>query len=148
MPPVISIVNQKGGVGKTTSAINLGAYFSQFGQKVLIVDLDPQANAASSLGIDKTQVKNGTYEVIIGNSPARTAILYNQRFNMSILPSSPALAGAEVELLELSRREFRLGGNTPGQYPAMPRPARSGITIAGSMVPPEPGITTATAWSG
>ena len=108
MTKIYTLVNQKGGVGKTTSAINLGAYFSQFGQKVLIVDLDPQANAASSLGIEKTQVKNGTYEVIIGNSPIRTAILYNQRFNMSILPSSPALAGAEVELLDLSRREFRL----------------------------------------
>jgi len=108
MTKIYSLVNQKGGVGKTTSAINLGAYFAQYGQKVLIVDLDPQANAASSLGIDKTQVKTGTYEVIIGNSPIRPAILINQRFKMSILPSSPALAGAEVELLDLSRREFRL----------------------------------------
>jgi chromosome partitioning protein len=108
MTRIYTLVNQKGGVGKTTSAINLGAYFSQFGQKVLIVDLDPQANAASSLGIEKTQVKNGTYEVIIGNSPVPPAILYNKRFKISILPSSPALAGAEVELLDLSRREFRL----------------------------------------
>ena len=111
MTKIYTLVNQKGGVGKTTSAINLGAYFGQFGQKVLIVDLDPQANASSSLGIDKTTVKNGTYEVIIGNSPVPPAILNNQRFNMSILPSSPALAGAEVELLELNRRAYeRLRG--------------------------------------
>jgi chromosome partitioning protein len=108
MTKIYTLVNQKGGVGKTTSAINLGAYFSQFGQKVLIIDLDPQANAASSLGIDKNSVKNGTYEVIIGNSPVPPAILFHQRFKFSILPSSPALAGAEVELLDLNRREFRL----------------------------------------
>jgi chromosome partitioning protein len=108
MTKIYTLVNQKGGVGKTTTAINLGAYFALFGQKVLIVDLDPQANASSSLGIDKTQVKNGTYEVLIGNSPTAAAILFHKLFKMSILPSSPALAGAEVELLEMDRREFRL----------------------------------------
>ncbi len=65
MAKVYTLVNQKGGVGKTTSAINLGAYLGYFGQKVLIVDLDPQANATSSLGIDKLTVKNGTYEVVM-----------------------------------------------------------------------------------
>jgi chromosome partitioning protein len=108
MTKIYTLVNQKGGVGKTTSAINLGAYFAIFGQKVLIIDLDPQANASSSLGIDKTQVKNGTYEVLIGNSPPAAAILYHKLFKLSILPSSPALAGAEVELLEMDRREHRL----------------------------------------
>ncbi len=108
MTRIYTLVNQKGGVGKTTSAINIGAYLGAFGLKVLIVDLDPQANATSSLGIDKQSVKNGTYEVLIGASPIAPAILHNPRLKLSILPSSPALAGAEVELLELPRREFRL----------------------------------------
>ncbi len=108
MAKIHTLVNQKGGVGKTTSAINVGAYLGYFGQKVLIVDLDPQANATSSLGIDKLTVKNSTYEVMIGSSPIAPAILHNPRLKLSILPSSPSLAGAEVELLELTNREFRL----------------------------------------
>lgn len=108
MAKIYTLVNQKGGVGKTTSAINIGAYLGYFGQKVLIVDLDPQANATSSLGIDKMTVKNGTYEVVIGSSPAAPTILHNPRLKLSILPSAPSLAGAEVELLDLPKREFRL----------------------------------------
>ena len=108
MTKIYTLVNQKGGVGKTTSAINLGAYLGYFGQKVLIVDLDPQANATSSLGIDKLTVKNGTYEVVIGSAPIAPSILHNPRLKISILPSSPSLAGAEVELLDLPRREFRV----------------------------------------
>ena len=108
MGNIYTLVNQKGGVGKTTSAINIGAYLGYFGQKVLIVDLDPQANATSSLGIDKNTVRNGTYEVIIGFSPIAPSILHNPRLKLSILPSSPSLAGAEVELLDLPNREFRL----------------------------------------
>ena len=108
MAKIYTMVNQKGGVGKTTSAINIGAYFGYFGQKVLIVDLDPQANATSSLGIDKNSVKNGTYEVVIGSSPISPSILHNPRLKLSILPSSPALAGAEVELLDMKKRELRL----------------------------------------
>jgi chromosome partitioning protein len=108
MTKIYTLVNQKGGVGKTTSAINIGAYLGYYGQKVLIVDLDPQANATSSLGIDKATVKKGTYEVIIGSAPITPAILHNPRLKLSILPSSPALAGAEVELLDLAKREFRL----------------------------------------
>ncbi len=108
MAKVYTLVNQKGGVGKTTSAINIGAYLGYFGQKVLIVDLDPQANATSSLGIDKLTVKNGTYEVVIGSAPIAPSILHNPRLKISILPASPALAGAEVELLDLPRREFRV----------------------------------------
>lgn len=108
MAKIYTLVNQKGGVGKTTSAINVGAYLGYFGQKVLIVDLDPQANATSSLGIDKMTVKNGTYEVIIGSAPIAPSILHNPRLKISILPASPALAGAEVELLELNKREYRV----------------------------------------
>jgi chromosome partitioning protein len=108
MAKIYTLVNQKGGVGKTTSAINLGAYMGELGQKVLIIDLDPQANATSSLGIDKLTVKNGTYEVIIGNTPIKPHIMHHPQFKISILPSSPSLAGAEVELLALNKREFRL----------------------------------------
>ncbi len=108
MTRVYTFVNQKGGVGKTTSAISLGAYLGNYGQKVLLVDLDPQANATSSLGIDKRLVKNGTYEGLIGGQPVGPHILHNPRYKMSILPSSPDLAGAEIELIEMDDRERRL----------------------------------------
>ncbi len=108
MSRIYTLVNQKGGVGKTTSAINLGAYLGYYGQRVLIIDLDPQANATSSLGIDKNNVKYGTYEVLIGSVPIAPQILLNPRFKMSLLPSSPALAGAEIELIDMKNREFRL----------------------------------------
>ncbi len=108
MARIYTLVNQKGGVGKTTCAINLGAYLGYYGQRVLLVDLDPQANATSSLGIDKKTVKNGTYEVLIGDNPVGPQILHNPKLKISVLPASPALAGAEVELIEVSNREHRL----------------------------------------
>lgn len=108
MAKIYTFVNQKGGVGKTTSTINLGAYLGYFGQRVLLVDIDPQANATSSLGIDKRSVKIGTYEVLIGSAPITPQILHNPRIKISILPSSPALAGAEIELIDMPNREQRL----------------------------------------
>ncbi len=108
MGRVYTLVNQKGGVGKTTTAINLGAYLARFGQRVLIVDIDPQANATSCLGVDKHAVKGGSYEALLGLSPASGNILRNPRLNLSLLPSSPALAGAEVELVGEEGREMRL----------------------------------------
>jgi len=102
------MVNQKGGVGKTTTAINLGAYLATLGQKVLIVDLDPQANATSCLGVDKRTVKGGTYEAMLGLSPALGHILNNPGLKISLLPSSPILAGAEVELVDQPERETYL----------------------------------------
>lgn len=108
MARIYTIVNQKGGVGKTTSSINLGAYLGYYGQRVLLVDLDPQANATSSLGIDKNTVRSGSYEVLIRSVPVGPQVLHNPRLKMSLLPSSPALAGAEVEMVEIARREFRL----------------------------------------
>ncbi len=108
MTKIYSFVNQKGGVGKTTSTINIGAYLAMHGKKVLLVDNDPQANATSCLGIDKNQIKNGTYEVMINSLDPSSAILYNPRVKLSLLPASPSLAGAEIELINLDNREFRL----------------------------------------
>jgi chromosome partitioning protein len=100
-------VNQKGGVGKTTTTINLAAYLAQLNQRVLIVDLDPQANATSCLGVDKLTVEGGTYEALLGDA-ATPFILVNEKLKLSILPSSSSLAGAEVELVDELARETRL----------------------------------------
>ena len=108
MTRIYTLVNQKGGVGKTTTAINLGAYLANLGQRVLIVDLDPQANATSCLGVDKRAVQMGTYEALLNGDLPVSSILFNERLNLALLPSSPSLAGAEVELVGESGREFRL----------------------------------------
>ena len=107
MTRTYTMANQKGGVGKTTTAINLGAYLAKLGQNVLVVDLDPQANATSCLGVDKLKVTGGTYETLLGSAPS-PFILLNERLKLSLLPSSPALAGAEVELVEELARESKL----------------------------------------
>jgi chromosome partitioning protein len=101
-------VNQKGGVGKTTTTINLAAYLGQLGQRVLVVDLDPQANATSCLGVDKLGVLGGTYEALLGDTDVASYVLLNERLRLSLLPSSPSLAGAEVELVDELARESRL----------------------------------------
>ncbi|MFT3890386.1 MAG: ParA family protein [Anaerolineales bacterium] len=108
MTHIYTLVNQKGGVGKTTTAINLAAFLAQLGQRVLVVDLDPQANATSSLGVDKRAVQGSTYDALLNGEAPAASILVNERLNLSVLPSSPALAGAEVELVEEDGREFRL----------------------------------------
>ncbi len=107
MARIYALVNQKGGVGKTTTTINLGAYLASFGQRVLVVDLDPQSNATSCLGVDKNGVTGGTYAALLG-SPAASFVLLNERLKLALLPSSPALAGAEVELVDQESREGRL----------------------------------------
>ncbi len=99
MGRVYTFANQKGGVGKTTSAINLGAFLGMYGLKVLIIDLDPQANATSCLNIDRQTYQGGTYEALIGTSPAENFILHNPRLKISILPSSAQLAVADIELV-------------------------------------------------
>ncbi len=108
MARIYTMVNQKGGVGKTTTTINLGAYLANLDQRVLLVDLDPQANATSCLGIDKTSVKSGTYEALMGTRPAADSILHNKQFKLSLLPAAPGLAGGEVELVNEMAREIRL----------------------------------------
>ncbi len=108
MAKIYTFANQKGGVGKTTSTINLGAYLGYFGQRVLIIDLDPQSNATSSLIGDRSSIQKTTYEVLIGLAPIAAQILHSPERKISLLPASPALAGAEVELLELPNRAMRL----------------------------------------
>jgi chromosome partitioning protein len=108
MTHIYTIVNQKGGVGKTTTAINLGTYLGHYNQNVLIVDMDSQANATSCLGVDKHTIKSGVYEVLIGATSIGPQILRNPHYKISLLPASPSLAGAEIELIDLPNRESRL----------------------------------------
>ena len=105
---IYTIANQKGGVGKTTSTINLGAFLAYYGKNVLLVDIDPQANATSSLGIDKKNIPGGTYEAILEENNIRDYILHNPKLKLSILPASPDLAGAEIELVNEVGRETLL----------------------------------------
>ena len=108
MTRIYALANQKGGVGKTTTAVNLGAFLATAGKQVLIIDMDPQANATSSLGIDRETLAASTYNVLLGGVPAETVIRPTRLEGLSILPSATALAGAEVELVGLMAREYRL----------------------------------------
>ena len=108
MTYIYALANQKGGVGKTTTAINLGACLAERGRQVLLVDADPQANATSSLGLDKSQVSETIYRPLLEESSLAGAILRHPRYKLGLVPSNPDLAGAEVELVNLMGREFRL----------------------------------------
>jgi chromosome partitioning protein len=108
MGRVLAIANQKGGVGKTTTAVNLGAYLASLGKRVLLVDVDPQANATSSLGIDRRGLAHSTYDVLLDDTPADKAIVVTNQVRLDLLPATPSLAGAEVELVNQMAREHRL----------------------------------------
>jgi chromosome partitioning protein len=105
---VLAIANQKGGVGKTTTTISLGAFLAAAGKRVLLVDLDPQANTTSGLGIDKGQVSPSVYEALIGQAPLADAILNTAHSGLDLVPSALRLAGAEIEMVGLMAREQRL----------------------------------------
>ena len=106
MGKIIAVVNQKGGVGKTTTAVNLTAALAELGMKVLLCDFDPQANASSGLGVDKRKIKKSVYDTIINDVPTKEAIVHT-KFG-DVLPSAADLAGAGVELISVPEPNFRL----------------------------------------
>lgn len=108
MTEIYAVANQKGGVGKTTTAVNLGAFLAAEGKRVLLVDVDPQANATSSLGVDWKTLSHSTYDVMLGEIAADQAIVLTNQLHLDLLPSSTALAGAAIELVGMMAREFRL----------------------------------------
>ena len=108
MGRVIAIVNQKGGVGKSTTAVNLGAYLACAGKRVLVVDMDPQGNATSGLGVEKSEVEHCIYSVLIGEREMKEVIRSTAIDGLEVVPATIALAGAEIELVPQMSREFRL----------------------------------------
>lgn len=105
---IIAIANQKGGVGKTTTAVNVAAYLGHYGFKTLLVDVDPQCNSTSGLGINSSEINLSIYNIIISDEDPKRVILQTQFDNLYIIPSSINLAGAEVELVSSLRREYKL----------------------------------------
>lgn len=108
MAKTVAIVNQKGGVGKTTTAVNLTAALGAKGYKTLLIDIDPQGNSTSGFGINKRELAKSSYNVLIGGCPAKEAIIKTKFDNVSVMPSSMDLAGAELELVDIDKRESKL----------------------------------------
>lgn len=108
MGKIIAVANQKGGVGKTTTAVNLAAAMGEFGKKTLLIDMDPQGNSSSGLGVDRRALEKSIYDLLMGNLTADKVFLRTQFKNLDLIPSSMSLAGAEIELVDVKHRESRL----------------------------------------
>jgi len=108
MGRIIAVANQKGGVGKTTTAINLSACLAELGNKTLIIDLDPQGNTTSGLGVDKNNLENSIYELLLGDCQIEDCLIEEQLENLDILPSNISLSGAEIELIGVEKKEYIL----------------------------------------
>lgn len=108
MGRIIAIANQKGGVGKTTTSINLSACLAEAGKKVLVVDIDPQGNATSGLGVEKNELENTIYELFVEECELSDCLIENVLDNLSVLPSNVNLSGAEIDLIGIEKREFLL----------------------------------------
>ena len=108
MPRVIAVANRKGGVGKTTTTVNVATAMAAAGKKILVLDLDPQSNASTSLGVDKHAGMLSSYELVIGQCQLKEAVVLTEIPNFSLVPASPNLAGAEIELIDKPNREFAL----------------------------------------
>ncbi len=108
MPRIIAIANQKGGVGKTTTAVNLSAALAQLGEKVLLLDIDPQGNATSGIGIQKNEVKACIYDALINGLPLERVVMPSSWENLDVIPATIQLAGAEIELVPTVSREVKL----------------------------------------
>ena len=114
MVRVTACTNQKGGVGKTTTVINLGAYLALSGTSTLIIDLDPQGNATSGLGVDRRSLERSSYDALIDRTPLGELIISTPIGGLDLVPSAPALAGAEIELVDVPARERRLAASLAG----------------------------------